>query len=288
MVRSIVRPAFFAVFAAFVTLMTLSSSAQAQIIVAHRGASFDAPENTLASVRLAWEQGADGVEADFHVTADQKVVCIHDFDTKRTGGTKKVVAESTLAELRSLEYGAWKSPEFKGEPLPTFLDILSAVPPEKYFVIELKTGPEIVPLLKADLESYQKPLPKILIISFKQDTVAACRTALPNLKSHWLTGYKKNKETGVWSPDVAGVQAGLKASLADGLGTQGNREIVTDEFLETLKADGLKEFHVWTIDEPEDARYFQKLGAFGITTNKPAVIRQALFGPNTLGPNTAE
>lgn len=263
--------------AVLMTFMTQLPASHAQIIVAHRGASFDAPENSLSAFRLAWDQLADGIEADFHVTSDQKIVCIHDADTKRTGGVRKVVAQSTLADLQTLEYGSWKSPEFKGEPLPTFLDVLNVVPPEKYFVIELKTGPEVVPLLKADLESFTRPLPKILIISFRQETVAACRAALPNFKSHWLTGYKQDKETGVWTPDAAGVTVGLKESMADGLGTQGKREVFTESFLKDLKSNGLKEFHVWTIDEPDDAKYFQKLGAFGITTNKPALIRKALF-----------
>lgn len=275
------RIALTAVLMAFMTQLPAS---QAQIIVAHRGASFDAPENTLSAFRLAWEQSADGIEADFHVTSDQKIVCIHDVDTKRTGGVKKVVAQSSLADLQSLEYGSWKSPEFKGEPLPTFLDVLKIVPPEKYFVIELKTGPEIVPLLKADLESFTQPLPKILIISFKQETVAECRRALPGLKSHWLTGYKQDKETGIWNPNATGVTDGLKESMADGLGTQGKREVFTESFLKDLKSNGLKEFHVWTIDEPDDAKYFQKLGAFGITTNKPALIRAALFHPGDAKP----
>ncbi len=72
-----------------VTVLPLS----AQVIVAHRGASYDAPENTLTAVRVALEQEADGVEADFYVTKDQQIVCIHDKDTERTGGKKLSVAQ---------------------------------------------------------------------------------------------------------------------------------------------------------------------------------------------------
>src|SRR6516165_6861811 len=78
-------------------------------IVGHRGASHDAPENTLAAVRLAWEQGADAAEFDVRLTRDHRVVAIHDTDTGRTaGGANRVVAESTLAELRSIDVGRWK------------------------------------------------------------------------------------------------------------------------------------------------------------------------------------
>lgn len=256
----------------------LCGSASAQVIVGHRGASFDAPENTLAAVREAWAQQADGVEADFYVTRDQQIVCIHDATTERTAGEKLKVADSTLAELRKLEYGSWKAEKFRGEPIPTFADVLAAVPAGKRFVIELKTGPEIVPLLEAELDRLQPDRSQLLIIAFKNDTVAACKRQIPDVRAHWLTGYKQDKETGVWHPTLNEVADGLKSSLADGLGTQGNREIVTPEFLAQLKSRGLKEFHVWTVDDPQDAAYFQKLGAFGITTNRPALIRRHLAG----------
>jgi glycerophosphoryl diester phosphodiesterase len=262
----------------FTLLSTLSffQSARAQMIVAHRGASYDAPENTLAAFNLAWKLGADGVEGDFYVTKDQQIVCIHDADTKRTGGKKLGVAQSTLEELRGLEYGKWKGDEFAGEPIPTFADVLKSIPADKKFIIELKTGPEIVPLLRNELEEYHANEQQLLIIAFNASTVAECKRMLPNVKVHWLTGYKQDKQSGEWSPGVDSVIETLKTCQADGLGTQGNRTIVTPEFIAKLKANGLREFHVWTIDEPSDAVYFQQLGAMGITTNRPDLIRKTL------------
>jgi glycerophosphoryl diester phosphodiesterase len=250
--------------------------AHGQMIVGHRGASYDAPENTVAAFRLAWEQGADGIEGDFYVTKDEQIACIHDADTERTGGKKLVVAGSTLAELRALEYGNWKDLRFKGEPIPTFAEVLAAVPPGKRFVIELKTGPEIVPYLKAELDRLRPDPQQLLIIAFKQPTVEACKKVLPHIKAHWLVSYKQDKKTGAWAPSLDDVVAGLRSTKADGLGTQGNREIVTPEFIAKLKENGLREFHVWTIDTPDDAQYFRKLGAMGITTNRPRFIRDAL------------
>jgi glycerophosphoryl diester phosphodiesterase len=138
-------------------------------------------------------------------------------------------------------------------------------------VIELKTGPEIVPLLKAELERL-KPAPTIdlLIISFKKETVSACRKILPDIRTHWLTAYKRDKATGIWHPTVDEVLAGLRETEASGLGTQGNREVFTEHFLKQLRDGGLTEFHVWTIDDADDARYFKQLGAIGITTNRPS------------------
>src|SRR5687767_10257607 len=83
--------------------------------IAHRGASHDAPENTLAAVRLAWAQHADAVEVDVHLTRDGRLAVIHDPDTQRTAGVARVVAQSTLAELQLLDVGRWKASRFAGE-----------------------------------------------------------------------------------------------------------------------------------------------------------------------------
>jgi len=260
--------------AVFITLT--AQPLAAQVIVGHRGASHDAPENTLSAFREAWAQNADGVEGDFYVTKDQQIVCIHDANTERTGGKKLLVAQSTLAELRELEYGGWKDNAFAGEPIPTFAEVMAAIPAGKLFVIELKTGPEIVPLLKAELERIKPNLTDLLIIAFNKDTVRTVKRELPEIRTHWLTGYKQDKSTGLWNPTSVEVLATLQEIKADGLGTQGNREIVTKDFISLLHTGGMKEFHVWTIDEPSDAVYFQELGTIGITTNRPAFIRSTL------------
>lgn len=251
-------------------------SALGQVVVGHRGASADAPENTLAAFNEAWNQGADGIEGDFYFTRDQQIVCIHDSDTKRTGGKSLKVASSTLAELRKLEYGGWKSKKFAGEPIPTFQQVLECVPEGKLFVIELKTGPEIVPLLAAQLASEDIDRSQLLIISFNHGTIAKSKELLPDIRAHWLTSYKQNRLTGKWSPSVSEVAEQLRTCGADGLGTKGDRRIVTPAFIAKLRGSGMKEFHVWTIDDPADASYFQELGAVGITTNRPAIISEAL------------
>lgn len=259
-------------------LATSARSLSAQVIVAHRGASYDAPENTLSAFRLALEQGADGVEGDFYVTKDKQIVCLHDKDTKRTAGKKLDVAKSTLAELRSLEYGAWKSPKFAGEPIPTFEEVLKVVPPGKLFVIELKTGPEIVPLIQKSLEADRKQRAKsdFLFISFHADTIAECKDRMPSIRAHWLTSFKTDKQTGAITPDAKTICRTVFEIGADGVGMQGNRDQVDEDFVAELKKGGCREFHVWTIDEPADARYFQRLETIGITTNRPQYIRESL------------
>lgn len=251
--------------------------AHGQIVTAHRGASHDAPENTLAAFRLAWEQGADAIEGDFRLSADDGVVCMHDADTHRTCGVRHVVAETPLAALLALDAGTWKAPVFAAERCPTFADVLATVPAGRRFFVELKTGPEIVPVLRREIEAHAPPAGALVVIAFDERTVAACKRALPAIPVHWLTGFKEEpKESGRWAPSAAEVAAAVRRSGADGVGLRGERRVVDRAFLAALAAAGVKEFHVWTVDDPDDARFFAAAGAMGITTNRPALIRAAL------------
>ncbi len=247
------------------------------MIVAHRGASDEAPENTLAAFRLAWQRGADAIEGDFHLTRDGHLVALHDATTKRTaGGVDLVVAESRLAELQTLDVGSWKSARYRGERIPTLPDVLASVPPGKRIYIEIKCGPEMLPALHYALDHCRLAPDQIVVISFHEAVIQAVRQQLPHIKAYWLTGYKQDDVTGTWSPSSAAVLDTVIRLRADGLGTQGNRQVVDQTLVAQLRARGV-EFHVWTIDDPDDARHFHTLGADSITTNRPAAIRAALM-----------
>lgn len=261
---------------AILATLAMAGTGWAQMITAHRGASHDAPENTLAAFNLAWEQDADAVEGDFYLTADRQIVCIHDTDTLRTTGVKKIVAQSTLAELRQLDAGKWKDSAFTGERIPTFAEVLAAIPKGKRFVVELKVGPEIVPVLVEELQRHQTDPASLLIIAFNADTVAACKQQLPHVQVHWLTGFKQPKGGGPWAPTAETIIETVRRSGADGVGMQGQRQVIDREFIAALRAGGVDEFHVWTIDSVADARFFRDLGPTGITTNRPAFIREGL------------
>ena len=98
------------------------------IILGHRGASAEAPENTLAAFRLAVEQGADGVELDVWRCGSGEVVVHHDPDTARTGGVARLVSSTPWAELRRLDVGSWKGERFAGERIPLLAEVLDALP----------------------------------------------------------------------------------------------------------------------------------------------------------------
>jgi glycerophosphoryl diester phosphodiesterase len=155
-------------------------NAAAVEIIAHRGFSAKAPENTIAAFELAWTSGADACELDIHLTADGEVVVIHDKDTKRTfPGENKVIAQSKLAELPGIS---------------TLTETLATMPTDRgRFVIEIKTGAEIVPALVKVLEPLQLRAKQLVIISFQREACIAAKKALPWIPVLQLSGSKDKK-----------------------------------------------------------------------------------------------
>jgi len=246
----------------------------APLLVAHRGASHDAPENTLAAFRLAWEQNADAVEGDFYLTKDGEIVCIHDRTTKRTAGVDLDVAQSTLADLRRLDVGSWKDPRWRGERIPTLSEVLQTVPKGKGMLVEVKCGPEIVPPLKSVLGQSELETDQLTIISFNADVISASKRQLTGIKAYWLTGFKQDKTTGGWTPTWDSVLQTLRETGADGLDSQAH-DWFLPEMVTRLRREGY-EFHVWTVDDPILAHRMRGLGAQSITTNRPEWLRMQL------------
>src|SRR5690606_38835440 len=98
----------------------------------------DAPENTLAAFNLAWERGVPAIELDVHLSADDRLIVIHDATTKRTTGVDLAVKDSTLDQLRALDAGSWKGEQWAGEPMPTLEEALATIPEGARCLIEVK------------------------------------------------------------------------------------------------------------------------------------------------------
>lgn len=110
------------------------------MVVAHRGASGEAPENTIPAFNLAWQQGADAIEGDFHLTKDGQVVCIHDANTIKAAGKNLVVKNTTLAELKKLDVGIKKGPAFEGTSIPTIGEVFETIPKKKRSILKSSVG----------------------------------------------------------------------------------------------------------------------------------------------------
>ena len=251
------------------------------LIIAHRGASGEAPENTMVAFKLAWELGADGIEGDFHLTRDGHIVAIHDKDTNKVtkGKNKLIVKKTSLKELQGLDVGSWKNEKYSKARIPTLEDVIDSLPEGKKFFIEIKCGTEIMkPLIKViDLKVKERPILKtnISFISFDKDVIKSCRTQWPDIEANYLESYKKIKGISKWAPNENEVFRLLKLSLASGIGTQANKEVLNPKFIKRLRLNQLS-FHCWTINDIETARHFRDLGVDSITTDFPKRIRDGL------------
>ncbi len=247
------------------------------ILVAHRGASHAAPENTLPAFRLAFEEGADFVEGDFWLTRDEQIVCLHDDDTRRVAPKQpnRRVTESTLAELRELDVGASKDAKYAGTRIPTLEEILAAVPKDRGIYIEIKDDrPEIAKHLKRILDKSGLKPRQLIVIAFDPAIIQAVKAELPHVKAHWLYWWYWDKKTGKLSNTADEIVRVARAIRADGIDVNKCRW-ANAEFIRQVRQAGL-EFHVYTVNDLVDAARYVALGADSITTDRPRELRKEI------------
>lgn len=245
------------------------------LVIAHRGWSAAAPENTLPAFDLALQAGADLVELDYHHTADGVPLVIHDGTLKRTTNSAALwpegeqrVAQRTLAEVRPLDAGAWFKPSFAGTPLPTLEEALTLIQKSGVTLIERKAGdaPTLARLLRE-----RNWVNAAVVQSFDWEYLRALHAELPGQVLGALgprgrpDGKPLTAEEKILSPahldELAAVGARVAVWSSD----------LTRESVAAAHARGLKVW-VYTIDDPELMRAILALGVDGIITNRPALL----------------
>ena len=240
--------------------LTISTFSQVKYI-AHRGASYIAPENTMASVNLAWELGADAVEIDVYLSLDNQIMVCHDDTTFRTSGVKLVISKSKSKLLRKLDMGNWKDHKYAGEKMPYLTEVINSIPPHKNLVVEIKCGKEIIPYLKEIMDTTPKAK-QIIFISFGWETITETKKAFPNNKCYWL------------SEETEGLTDKIKETAQNKLdGINLDSEIINQSIMNQARHYKL-DVLCWTVDDPAEAKKLIKLGVSGITTNRPAWLKQ--------------
>jgi glycerophosphoryl diester phosphodiesterase len=165
---------------AAVDTVTISGSAQPNdgikrkpILIGHRGAASLAPENTLASFRKAWENGAEMVELDVQRTKDGHLVVIHDDSVDRTTDGKGIVKDMTLGELKALDAGSWFSYEFRGEKIPTLEEVLDWSRGKIRIDMEIKNSKQYPGIEKQITELIEKKgmEKEVIVTSFDPDCI---------------------------------------------------------------------------------------------------------------------
>ena len=237
------------------------------LIIAHRGFSYRAPENTLVAYRQAIQAGADMAECDVRLSADRVPVLLHDENLKRTTGLDAPVTSLPLAKLVELDAGSWKSPEFAGERIPTLCETLRLVNGKLRLVIEVKPAGMEREVLAAIREAGTDPC-EVMIFSFKREVVETLARLEPQLPTTWLIGQMPWRE----EERRATIAQALSARVS-AIGLPATR--VDPAIVRMAHESGFPIF-VWTVNDPADMRYLKRIGVDGIITDRPDVLLQIL------------
>ena len=252
-------------FSLILILLPMLLESQTPMIIAHRGASHEAPENTLASVNLAWEKNVDAVEIDVHLSKDNRIMVIHDKDTRRTAGKKLIVKESISSDLRELEVGSFKNPKYSGEKIPFLEEVIETIPDGKTLVIEIKSDVTILPFLAEKINASPKKN-QLVVIGFDFDLIAEMKKMLPEIPAYWLNfslagGYNTKHITMAKEAGLEGLNFQYKG--------------ISEKFVAAVHDAGMEMF-AWTVDDPDEARRLVEIGIEGITTNRPDWLKAQL------------
>ncbi|MBD3223155.1 MAG: glycerophosphodiester phosphodiesterase [Caldithrix sp.] len=237
-------------------------------IIAHRGASYEAPENTMAAIRLAWQKQADAVEVDVHLSKDGQVVVIHDAHTRRTVGLNKDVRKQTFAELQQLDAGSWKDTRWQNERIPSLHRVLDSIPPGRNLFIEIKGGPACLPAVQADLHRAGVSLKNITIMDFNFDGVRQARELFPHCNILWLLSLS------VFTRNYSNLLRRAADAGIDGLNFD-RRMSIDQNRVDLCRKAGLT-CYVWTVNNIDEAHRFRSMGISGITTDRPGWMREQL------------
>jgi glycerophosphoryl diester phosphodiesterase len=229
----------------------------ALLLIAHRGASGHAPENTLAAFKKAVTLGATFIETDLQLTRDARLVAIHDETVNRTTNGKGAVHDMTLAELRRLDAGSWFGSEFAGERLPTLEEVLDfAKKFDVIFYLEMKSvgtfGSEhaLIGGLRASGE-----IARTIVISFDSAILANVRKIEPTLMTGLL--YDGNIE----EPIARALEVGARQLAI-------RSDLVNPELLIAARAKDLQVV-CWTVNHSAHMRLLMDAGIDGIMSDYP-------------------
>ena len=228
----------------------------AQIInCAHRGASKQAPENTLAALRLAVKLGATMAEIDLQQTADNEMVLFHDDNLNRTSNGSGPLWEKSLTQLKTLDAGAWFSDDFQAEPIPTLEMVIAALAGKLKWNLELKLhGHErnLEHLVVQKIKSLNCG-PGCLITSFDHPTIDRLLDIAPHLKVGYIVG------KGGWHDSLLDAKVSV-LSL--------EKTLITPELVRRAHAVG-KEIHAWTVDQEKEMQRLQAAKVDVLISNHP-------------------
>ena len=239
-------------------------------LIAHRGESVDAPENTLPAYKTAVERGF-GFECDVYLSKDGRVFTFHDKNLTRTtgGADTRKCGDATWDEISKLDvgsWGKWKGSKFAGTRPALLEEVLELARDGRWIYVEVKKGAgcAVVPHIKKILAAQKTATPKnVLFISFNAKICKALKEAMPDYKTLWIINPKKAGDP-ILKPE--NLIASLKELGVDGVDCRFRRRFISAGYIKAVRDAGF-EFHVWTVDDISNARSAFRRGAQTVTTN---------------------
>lgn len=226
--------------------------------VAHRGASGEAPENTIDSFKRAIAQGAEIIETDARLSKDRKIVLFHDETVGRTTDGRGKVCNLTLEELKGLDAGSWFGKEFSGERIPTLSEAIELTQGKVKLNIEFKGEdlllvPEVINLLRA--KGFIK---EAILSSFNYSFIKEAKRLKPQVITGLLFATslqeKKSENFRKWANFILP-----------------RYNLISEDLVARAHSKGLKVI-AWTVDKPEKIKRLIALGVDGIASNYPALL----------------
>ncbi|MEJ2447774.1 MAG: glycerophosphodiester phosphodiesterase family protein [Anaerolineales bacterium] len=242
------------------------------VIIAHRGASSHAPENTLAAFRLAVEQGAAAIELDVQLTADHEVVVFHDISLSRTTDGQGKISDFNLAELEQLNAGVNFEPAYQGERIPTLADVLDNIPDTIFLNIELKnlnTPTDVLPVKTADLIRQFQAQQRVLISSFNPLALYKFQRQIPEVPCGRLLYSKLTIKLYELLPLLASGYQSIHLPF----------RALTRNIVRTFHERDLKVF-AYTLNHPQDIIDAVETGVDGFFTDDPGFASRLLNNEN--------
>ncbi len=243
---------------------TTRHDAARPLVIAHRGASAEAPENTIAAFELALAQGADAIELDVHLSRDDHPVVIHDHTLERTTDGTGPVRDRTVRQLKRLDAGGWRGPAFGGQRIQTLQEVLERFRDRARLLIELKGGSDLYPGIEervvATLEIYDA-VERALVQSFDHAALGRLRALSRDVRLGALIAQPP--------VDLAAAEPGAVQAVCPGA------HLVTETDVIRWREAGL-DCYVWTVNEAAVMDRLASWGVSGIITDHPGLLRARL------------
>jgi glycerophosphoryl diester phosphodiesterase len=241
------------------------------LIIAHRGDSATHPENTLAACKQAIRIGADLVEVDVQLTKDGHVVVLHDVTVNRTTDGTGSVREMTLAEIKKLDAGFSRKFDgaFKNERIPTLGEVLDLARGKTKIMVEIKSesvtadddGIEAKAMAEIEKRRLQK---EVAVISFERRALLRCKKLAPDVRRGHIF-YREEV------PNILAAAHEIDSDLI-----MPEKGMLSEELRDAARAVGIK-VATWVVDEPAELRALSHFDLYGVGSNRPGVLIDALW-----------